>query len=79
MPAGSYTIVDPELIKSTSGAFHLQKGSPAINAAKKEYPNINVDMDGQERKAKWDIGADEFSRETIKAKVLNPSDVGAGR
>ena len=79
MPAGSYTIVDPELIKSTSGAFHLQKGSPAINAAKKEYPNIHVDMDGQERKAKWDIGADEFSRETIKAKVLNPFDVGAGR
>src|SRR5688500_3949800 len=46
MPPGTYTIADPKLVKDASGTFHLQKGSPAINAAKKDYPSISVDMDG---------------------------------
>lgn len=79
MPEGTYTIVDPKLIRSASGTFHLQKGSPAINAAKKSYPNITADMDGQARTSKLDTGADEFSSGTAKAKMLNPADVGAGR
>jgi len=79
MPAETYTIADPKLIRTASGTFHLQKGSPAINAAKKDYPNISVDMDGQPRKSKLDAGADEFSTSAAKAKMLNPSDVGAGR
>ena len=79
MSAGSYTVADPKLIKDASGVFHLQKGSPAINAAKKDYPNITVDMDGQARTSKLEIGADEFSTSAIKAKILNLSDVGAGR
>ncbi|HKO82648.1 MAG TPA: polysaccharide lyase 6 family protein [Chitinophagaceae bacterium] len=79
MPAGTYIITDPKLIRNASGTFHLQKGSPAINAANKNYPKISVDMDGQVRKSKLDTGADEFSNETVKAKILNPSDVGAGR
>ncbi|MFC0773084.1 polysaccharide lyase 6 family protein [Terrimonas alba] len=79
MSAGTYTVTDPKLMKDASGVFHLQKGSPAINAAKKNYPNITVDMDGQTRTSKLDIGADEFSTSAIKAKILNLSDVGAGR
>ena len=79
MPAGTYIITDPKLIRNASGTFHLQKGSPAINAAKKNYPNISVDIDGQVRKSKLDTGADEFSNETVKAKILNPSDAGARR
>ncbi|WP_276504608.1 polysaccharide lyase 6 family protein [Terrimonas pollutisoli] len=79
MPAGTYKITDPKLIKDASGAFHLQKNSPAINAVRKEYPAIQTDMDGQARKSKLDIGADEFSNETIKTRILNPPDVGAER
>lgn len=76
MPAGTYTIVDPELVRNASGIFHLQKGSPAINAAKKKYSNITVDMDRQARTSKLDTGADEFSKDNAKAGILNPSDVG---
>jgi poly(beta-D-mannuronate) lyase len=77
MPAGTYTVIDPKLAKDALGAFHLQKNSPAINAAKKNYPAITVDMDGQTRSSKRDTGADEFSSGTVKARILNPSDVGA--
>jgi poly(beta-D-mannuronate) lyase len=76
MPGGTYTTIDPKLIKDASGAFHLQKNSPAINVVKKSYPNIMVDMDGQARASKWDTGADEFSNEAVKARILKPSDVG---
>jgi len=77
MPAGTYTTTDPKLLRNATGTFHLQKGSPAIDAVKKDYPNINVDMDGQARTAKPDTGADEFSTAEVKAKILNQSDVGA--
>jgi poly(beta-D-mannuronate) lyase len=79
MPAGSYSTIDPKLLRNATGTFHLQKGSPAINAAKKDYPDISVDMDGQTRTSKLDTGADEFSSAEVKARILNPSDVGAGR
>jgi poly(beta-D-mannuronate) lyase len=34
-------------------------------------------MDGQKRIAPFDVGADEISKETIKARILSPADVGA--
>ena len=36
MPAGSYIMIDPKLIKNAAGEYHLQKGSPAIDAAKRK-------------------------------------------
>jgi poly(beta-D-mannuronate) lyase len=77
MPGGSYKILDPKLVKDSSGEFHLQTGSPAINAAVGNYPPVTTDMDGQKRTAPFDIGADEISKETICARMLNPADVGA--
>ncbi|HVF97580.1 MAG TPA: polysaccharide lyase 6 family protein [Flavisolibacter sp.] len=76
MPADSYLDKNPKIEKTLTGAWHLQKGSPAINAAKNNYPKINTDMDGQSRTAKPDIGADEFSSEAVKARILIRSDVG---
>jgi poly(beta-D-mannuronate) lyase len=77
MPIESFTIIDPKLLKDAAGEYHLQKGSPAIDAAKGNYAAVTTDMDGQQRKGKFDIGADEFSADSVKAKILNPSDVGA--
>jgi hypothetical protein len=34
-------------------------------------------MDGQPRTSRPDAGADEFSSEPVKARILNPSDTGA--
>jgi hypothetical protein len=79
MPAGSYTITDPKLARDPAGEYHLQKGSPAIDAAKGSYAAVTMDMDAQARTGKPDVGADEFSTAPVKAKVLDPSDVGAGR
>lgn len=77
MPKEGFNIIDPKLVKDAGGAFHLQKNSPAINAAHGNYPSITVDMDGQKRITPFDIGADEFSNEKMIARILNPSDVGA--
>jgi poly(beta-D-mannuronate) lyase len=77
MPEGNYKIIDPKLIKDVAGEFHLQAGSPAANAAVGNYTSITTDMDGQKRIAPFDIGADEISKEAIKARILNPADVGA--
>jgi len=77
MPEGSYKIIDPELIKDVAGEFHLRTESPAANAAVGNYTLVTTDMDGQKRITPFDIGADEISKETIKAGILNPGDVGA--
>jgi poly(beta-D-mannuronate) lyase len=77
MPEGSFTVIDPKLIKDLTGEYHLQKGSPAVDAAKGNYSAVATDMDGQIRKGKFDIGADEISTEPIKVRILTPSDVGS--
>jgi poly(beta-D-mannuronate) lyase len=84
MPDGTFTTVDPKLGRDASQAIHLLKGSTAIDAvtspkgkkAEDPFSMIKVDMDGQPRKSPLDAGADEFSTEPAKARLLNPVDVG---
>jgi len=77
MPEGSFITADPKLLKDAAGEYHLQKGSPAIDAAKGNYAAVITDMDGQTRKGTFDVGADEISADAIKVRILNPADVGA--
>jgi len=77
MPAGSFKTLDPKLVRDAAGEFHLQQGSPAINAAAGNYSSVARDMDGQPRKNTFDIGADEVSNAAVNARILNPADVGA--
>ena len=81
MSVGSFIILDPKFVKDTSGEYHLQKNSPAIDAGKGNYSTVMVDMDGQFRKSPLDVGADEFSTTAVIARILSPVDVGytAGR
>ncbi len=76
MPAGSFKIIDPKLARDASGEYHLQKGSPAIDVAKGNNSSVTEDMDGQLRKSPLDIGADEISGTDVKARILNPNNVG---
>ena len=76
MPQGTYKTLDPKLLKDPAGEYHLQKGSPAINAAIGNYVLITSDMDAQPRVAPFDVGADEFSGSSINARILHPADVG---
>src|SRR5687767_6901057 len=83
MPAGSYIMTDPKLIKDLNGVYHLQKSSPAIDVAAPRLPDgqgsyvaITSDMDGQLRKTPFDVGADEFSTTTVTARILSQAEVG---
>ncbi len=76
MPNQGYVNADPKLAKDATGTYHLQKGSPAIDAGKGAYVNITVDMDGQARGTKRDVGADEMSKTKTVAGILKASDVG---
>lgn len=76
MPAGTYSMVDPKLIKDASGEYHLQKESPAIDAAKGNYWRVVLDMDAQPRVTPLDAGADEFSGDAVRARILAAADVG---
>lgn len=77
MPQGGYIITDPKLMRDATETFHLQKGSPAVDAAKGDCSKVTVDMDGQPRTGKTDAGADEYSKAPVIARILNPSNVGA--
>jgi poly(beta-D-mannuronate) lyase len=76
MPASGYTTANPLLARDATGTFHLQPGSPAINAAAGSYPSVTTDMDGQARTSPLDIGADEVSSAAVTAQILAPSMVG---
>lgn len=76
LPAGTYTVADPQLVADASGVFHISATSPAINASVGYYPNVNFDMDGQLRDSYLDVGADEFSAGQIMAHMLTTADVG---
>ncbi len=76
LPDTAYSQVDPLLVKNADDVYHLQKGSPAIGAAKNDYRGITLDMDGQLRKAPLDAGADQLTTSPVKAIMLSPKDVG---
>jgi poly(beta-D-mannuronate) lyase len=76
MPSGGYTNVNPLLARNATGTFHLQSGSPAINAASGSYPSVTFDMDGQSRTAPLDKGADEVSTAAVTARILTTAMVG---
>jgi poly(beta-D-mannuronate) lyase len=85
MPSSGYSNVNPLLVRDVAGAYHLQAGSPAINAGVAShdfhglylsYFFVAVDMDAQPRDSKPDIGADESSTAPILARILTTNDVG---
>ncbi|MBV7529177.1 discoidin domain-containing protein [Chitinophaga sp. sic0106] len=76
VPSGTYTTGNPLLARDATGTFHIQSGSPAINAATGSYSTLNTDMDGQSRSGTFDIGADEVSTAAVTARILDGTMVG---
>lgn len=69
--------IDPELKPDANGEYHLEKNSPAINAALGWYGFVKTDMDGQKRGwLRRDVGADSWSHKPIRNRILTPADVG---
>ncbi|ANH82221.1 hypothetical protein A8C56_15745 [Niabella ginsenosidivorans] len=77
MPASGFIEQDPKLIRDAKGISRLDKGSPAIGAGTAAYAVVTVDMDGQARSGKWDIGADQYSNEKVLAHALTADEAGA--
>lgn len=77
MPEGSFRKENPGLIKDKNGIYRINAGSPVIGAGDADFKVVNVDMDGQPRRGKWDIGADQYSSEETLTHVLKVTDVGA--
>jgi poly(beta-D-mannuronate) lyase len=78
LPSG-ITVVDPRLAAvGADGLRHIEGSSPAINASVGSTPVVVDDMDGQQRDATPDVGADEFSAGPAVRKPLLPADVGPG-
>jgi poly(beta-D-mannuronate) lyase len=76
IPESGYVAVDPKLTQGNNNKYHLQNGSPAINKAVGVYPYVTVDIDGQMRKSKPDIGADQFMTGNVINHILTPAEVG---
>jgi poly(beta-D-mannuronate) lyase len=74
VPASGYRRVDPKL-SLHDGLYRPEATSPLIDAAVGTY-EIAADMDGQERGAAKDVGADELSTAAGQNRPLTPADVG---
>jgi len=74
--AGGFTVVDPELKADANGEYHLQPGSPGIGAGVGSFPYVTVDIDGQPRGEKMDVGADQVSTAPVINRILTVADVG---
>jgi len=71
-------VVDPGLAPSEDGLHRPVPGSPLIDGAGDEYPEISTDMDGQPRQdGRKDVGADEVSPAPSTRRPLTAQDVGA--
>ncbi len=76
LPDSNY-VVDPKLLAADeTGVRHLSSASPAIDAALGVFDSVLVDMDGQLRDTKKDIGADEYSTSAKLIMPIKASDVG---
>lgn len=67
---------NPKLKISTDGLFRLESSSPAIGAAKGIYPYVQIDMDGQNRGANKDVGADQLSDAPVLLTPRQKNEVG---
>src|SRR5688572_3585971 len=78
IPAAGFAAVDPALVKDDRGVFRLTAASPAIGKGAGSYPFATVDIDGQPRGGKFDVGADQFSHQAPVNRPLTETDVGPG-
>jgi poly(beta-D-mannuronate) lyase len=76
IPETGYKLVDPKLIADNNGEFHLAADSPAIASAVGSYSYVKIDIDGQPRGTKLDVGCDQISRAKVINRILTPADVG---
>jgi len=70
------SLENPELVLGEDSLWRITTSSPAYNSAVGEYNVVEYDMDGQLRDANKDIGADEYSLDSITISPRKPPNVG---
>jgi hypothetical protein len=76
IPSNGYVLIDPQLDSEPDNKFRLKAQSAAIGRAVGSYPDVDVDIDGQPRSARLDVGADQYSHAVLINRILTPTDVG---
>jgi poly(beta-D-mannuronate) lyase len=59
-----------------AGLLRPANDSPARNAAEGTFAAVTIDIDGQPRAARFDVGCDQFSTMPTTNRPLTPADVG---
>jgi poly(beta-D-mannuronate) lyase len=68
--------VESKLARGRDGLLRPLSASPPIGAAEGQFASVKLDIDGQERTGKWDVGCDQASDAPVKNRVLSAADVG---
>lgn len=76
IPQSGFVLIDPLLKQDNKSVFHIQSASPAIGKSIGSFPYVTNDLDGQTRKGKPDIGADQLSSGKILNSILTTKEVG---
>ncbi|MEX2310029.1 MAG: polysaccharide lyase 6 family protein [Pirellulales bacterium] len=76
IPDGGYGSIDPQLQRGADGLYRLRSKSAAIGRAIGSFPDVEIDMDGDRRDKRLDVGADQFSSSPPVNRMLTPADVG---
>lgn len=76
MPPEGYTRGNLQLQPAADGLQRPAPSSPLLDAGSRDFPFVEVDLDGQPRGDRPDAGADEVTAAPVSARPLRPEDVG---
>jgi len=68
-------IAEPKLARD-AGLLRPANDSPARNAAEGTFAPVTIDIDGQPRTDRFDVGCDQLSARPRTIRPLTPADVG---
>jgi len=69
-------LANPRLEPDEDGLMRPESDSPLVDAARGAYPRVRIDLDGQGRVGRKDVGADEVSHEPATRRRPTPATVG---
>jgi len=78
LPPEGFVARDPRLAPGEGGLPRPQADSPLIDAVAEGYDAVSVDIDGQTRLGRKDLGADERNGGQAMARRASPESVGPG-